>query len=582
MHNKTKLELTWIGKDQRPRLEPRILLEDPALSYHASHRVADTDLFDSRVIFGDNLLALKALEKEFTGKIKCVCIDPPYNTGSAFTHYDDGVEHSLWLSLMRERLEILRVLLAKNGSLWVNCDDNEAQYLKVMMDEVMGRDNFVTAFIWQKVDSPNDNKVPITPDHEYILCYSREPGGAHFKQKEDLSILMAYRSRDEDGLLYRDRLLKKNGKNSLREDRPSMFFPIADPDGNDVYPIHDDGREACWASGQTTVNKLIAADKLVWKLRGIGEQEKWVPYTREYAPENPKRPWPTIWTDAQTTRQAKAHLREVLQSVPEFPTPKPEPLVARVLSIATDEGDWVLDSFAGSGTTGTAAHKMNRRFIMIELGDHVHTHILPRLHKVVDGTDQGGISQAAGWQGGGGFRYYKLAPSLLQQDSWGQWVINKAYNPAMMAEAVCKHEGFTYAPSDTEYWNHGHSSEQDFLYVTTQTLTHEQLAHLSEEVGDDRTLLVCCAAFRGSADAFPNLTIRKIPNTIASRCEWGRDDYNLQIASLPPAPENAPPPPPANGVKRPRNGSGGLNLFDETTMDETNPAAADAETGGAA
>ncbi len=222
-----KLELTWIGKDQRPRLEPRILLEDPARSYHARQRVTDKDIFDNRLIKGDNLLALKALEAEFAGKVKCVFIDPPYNTHNAFKHYDDGLEHSIWLALMRDRLEIIRRLLAEDGSLWITIDDNEAHYLKVLCDEVFGRGCFVTSFIWKKVDSPNDNKVPITPDHEYVLCFTKTSGLRPFKQKEDASILDAYRKPDsESDKPYRDRLLKKNGKNSLRSDRPSMFFPL--------------------------------------------------------------------------------------------------------------------------------------------------------------------------------------------------------------------------------------------------------------------------------------------------------------------------------------------------------------------
>lgn len=176
---------------------------------------------------------------------------------------------------------------------------------------------------------------------------------------------------------------------------------------------------------------------------------------------------------------------------------------------------------------------------MVELGEHINTHIIPRLKKVVDGTDQGGISQAVGWKGGGGFRYFRLAPSLLEKDRWGNWVVNRQYNAAMLAEAMCKHEGFTYAPSDTVYWQHGHSTERDFIYVTTQTLNRDQLAALAEEVGEERTLLVCCGAFRASAADFPNLTLKKIPNAVLNRCEWGRDDYSLQIASLPAA-EPAP------------------------------------------
>ena len=217
-------------------------------------------------------------------------------------------------------------------------------------------------------------------------------------------------------------------------------------------------------------------------------------------------------------------------------TPKPERLIKRILEIATNLGDWVLDSFAGSGTTGAVAHKMGRRWIMVELGEHCHTHIIPHLKKIIDGTDQGGISKAVGWKGGGGFRYFHLAPSLLEKDKWGNWVINKDYNPAMLAEAVCKLEGFTYAPSDTMYWQHGHSTERDFIYVTTQNLSHDQLQQLSDDVGPHCTLLVMCSAFRARTDAFPNLTIKKIPKAVLVRCEWGKDDYSLKVENLPKAP----------------------------------------------
>lgn len=538
-NKRQKLELTWIGKDVRPRLEPRILLEDPSKSYHAKQRMGETDSFDNRLIFGDNLLALKALEAEFAGKVKCVFIDPPYNTGSAFTHYDDGVEHSIWLSLMRDRLEIIRRLLSEDGSLWITIDDNEAHYLKVLCDEVFGRGCFVTSFIWKKVDSPNDNKVPITPDHEYLLCFTRTPGLRPFKQKSDATILEAYRKPDtESDRPYRDRLLKKNGKNSLRSDRPSMFFPIKGPDGIEVLPIHDDGREARWALGRKAIEELIANGELVWKKREGIDGARWVPYTREFAPASPSRPYPTIWNDLDTTRQTKAHQKGLFGEVDVFDTPKPEDMLQRVFDMATNPGDLVLDSFAGSGTTGAVAHKMGRRWIMIELGEHCHTHVIPRLKKVIDGEDPGGVTKAVNWQGGGGFRYYRLAPSLLEKDRWGNWVVNPEYNGTMLAEAICKLEGFTYAPSETIYWQHGHSSETDFIYVTTQTLGVEQLTALAEEVGDGQSLLVCCSAFRGvtaatASQRWPNLTIKKLPKMVLSRCEWGHDDYSFNVANLP-------------------------------------------------
>ena len=263
----------------------------------------------------------------------------------------------------------------------------------------------------------------------------------------------------------------------------------------------------------------------------------WVPYTREYAPGTPTRPWPTIWSDLDTTRQTKAHHRTLFGSeITAFETPKPEDLIARILNICTDKHDLVLDSFAGSGTTGTASHKMGCRWIMVELGEHCHTHIIPRLKKVIDGQDPGGITEAAVWKGGRGFRYFRLAPSLLEKDAWGRFVINPAFNAAMLAEAVCKLEGFIYAPSETLYWQHGASTERDFIYVTTASLNHDQLQQLSDEVGPDRSLLVACGSFRGNSQGYPNLTVKKIPAAVLNRCEWGKDDYSLTVENLPAAP----------------------------------------------
>ena len=221
-------------------------------------------------------------------------------------------------------------------------------------------------------------------------------------------------------------------------------------------------------------------------------------------------------------------------------------MIKRCLELATNPGDLVLDSFAGSGTTGAVAHKMGRRWIMVELGEHCHTHIIPRLRKVIDGTDQGGISKAVNWQGGGGFRYYRLAPTLIVHDRWGNDIINPDYNPEMLAEAMAKLEGFTYQPSPTLWWQHGHSSENDYLYVTTQTLSAAQLQALAEEVGPGRSLLICCSAWRGitlqeAAERFPNLTLKKIPKMVRERCEWGHDDYSLNVANLPLAEADQPP-----------------------------------------
>jgi len=403
--------LNWLSRVEDVRtarkVPYRLLEEMPDLS------AGDTDT-SNMLIHGDNLEALKALLPFYAGRVKCIYIDPPYNTRSAFKHYDDNLEHAKWLGTMFPRLEILRDLMAEDASIWVSIDDSEGHYLKVIMDEVFGRRNFITSFIWQKVDSPNENMSTITPDHEYVLCYARDAKQVRFKKKADPSVLEAYPNEDERNRRYRDRLLKKNGKASLRQDRPSMFYPIPGPDGEDVLPIHDDGREARWSLGKDSVFKLLAKNELVWKQRERNGDTIWVPYTREFAPANPTRPHATILLDVLTSRQAKAHQREVLPGVEVFDTVKPEQLLQRVFDIATNEDDIVLDSFLGSGTTAAVAHKMGRRYIGIEMGDHAISHCAPRLKKVIEG-EQGGISESVGWTGGGGFRFYRLGPPVFDE-----------------------------------------------------------------------------------------------------------------------------------------------------------------------
>lgn len=215
---------------------------------------------------------------------------------------------------------------------------------------------------------------------------------------------------------------------------------------------------------------------------------------------------------------------------------KPERLIELILNHFSKPGDLILDSFAGSGTTGAVAHKMRRRWIMVELRDHCDTLIVPRLQKVIDGNDPTGVTTDNSWEGGGGFRYYRIAPSLLQKDKWDNWIISPEFNPEMLAEAVCKLEGFTYAPSDSVYWQQGRSTERDFIYVTTANLNHQQLQQLNDEVGEQRSLLVVCSAFRGRKEGYDHLTVKKIPKAVLDRCEWGHDDYSLEVENLPKAP----------------------------------------------
>ncbi|MBY3025442.1 site-specific DNA-methyltransferase [Rhizobium leguminosarum] len=525
MSKKTKLELTWIGKDERPKLEPRILIEDPTKSYHASVRRSEADIFDNMLIHGDNLLALKALESDpgICGQVKCVFIDPPYNTGSAFEHYDDGLEHSIWLSLMRDRLELLKDLLHEDGSIWITIDDNEAHYLKVLCDEVFGRRNFIANLVWQKRAS-RENRAAIGSSHDHVLIYARKPAQEWKSNRNKLAATEAgFSNPDND-----PRGPWRSIPFSAQGYRANQMYKITTPTGVELDPPK--GR--CWGATQPVFDKFLSENRVYFPKGGdgrpriklfMGDEDGLVPMTW----------WPS--SDFGDNDSAKKEMLELFPDREAFGTPKPERLLANIIHIATNPGDLVLDSFAGSGTTGAVAHKMGRRWIMVELGDHCDTHVLPRIKKVIDDADNGGVTEAVGWKGGGGFRYFDLAPSLLEQDRYGNWVISKDYRPAMLAEAMCKHVGFTYAPSQhaDEYWSHGYSTEKDFIYVTTQQLTHDACRKISEDVGPERSLLVCCKAFNADPDKFDNLTLVKIPSSILTKCEWGRDDYSLNIVNLP-------------------------------------------------
>lgn len=536
MTNKQKLELTWIGKENRARLEPRILLHDCAKSYHASHRFTDNDLFDNCLIRGDNLLALKALEQEFAGKVKCIFIDPPYNTGSAFVHYDDGLEHSIWLSLMRDRLESLRQLMSDDGSIWMTIDDNESHYLKVLCDEIYGRNNFVANVVWQKKASPQANAVWLSDSHDHILVYAKDKRNWRPNLLPRTEAANArYSNPDADprgewtsGDCTISLTGGQRGEQFARTGHSDNIYEIITPSGRKIMPPAG----TCWRFSKERFKELVADDQIFF-----GRDGKNVPrFKRFRADVQDGIVATTLWARDEVGDNQEAK-REVtlFNSKDVFATPKPERLLHRIIHLATKPGDYVLDSFAGSGTTGSVAHKMRRKWIMVELGEHCDTHIVPRLQKVIEGKDKGGVTQATGWKGGGGFRYYTLAPSLLEKDRWGNWVINKEFNAAMLAEALCKVEGFTYAPSDSVYWQQGYSTESDFLYVTTQTLTLDHLQQLSEEVGPERSLLVLCRAFPGNSEQWLNLTVQKIPQQILDRCEWGHDDYSLNVNNLPQA-----------------------------------------------
>ncbi len=521
---KQRLELTWIGKEQRPRLESRILLEDRELSYQAPKRVNENDIFDNILIHGDNLLALKALEQDFAGKVKCVFVDPPYNTGAAFTQYEDGLEHSIWLSLMRDRLELLRSLLANDGSLWLTIDDNEAHYLKVLLDEIFGRTCFVASLVWRSTDNSNNDAKQFSVDHNYVLVYGKEPGWQP-KKLADPSKRKHFRNPDNDP---RGPWFDGNPLNSPKP-RPNLTFDILGPFGHVIKPPKNG-----WRWSRETLEAKMTTGEIRFTPDGKGIRR------RTYLADMSGLPPSSVWSDLEETghnRQAKYELKKLFcdRIASElFATPKPEKLVGRVLELATERGDLVLDSFAGSGTTGAVAHKMGRRWIMVEVGEHCFTDVIPRMLKVVGGYDPGGVTEKFDWRGGGGFRFFRLAPSLLDRDKWGRWIVSKNYNPEMLAEAMCKLEGFQYDPDPDIFWIHGKSTETDFIYVTTQNLSRDQLRFISGQVGTERTLLICCGAFRAKRDEFLNLTVKKIPKAVLSRCEWGRDDYSLNVDSLSP------------------------------------------------
>jgi adenine-specific DNA-methyltransferase len=576
MATKPKLELTWIGKDTRPRLEPRVLLEDSDLSYHAAHRVGDDDLFDNRLIHGDNLLALKALEQEFSGQIKCVYIDPPYNTGNAFEHYDDSIEHSIWLGLMRERLELLSRLLRPDGVIVVQIDREESAYLKVLMDEVFGRAAYVTTTA-VRMSGTTGFKIEhtdktIVKNVEYLHVYSRQftlyersyeettefdphyslyvTGGApslRFTRLVDVpavrDLLTSFRLGQTNEALaglyarseefrawvadHAEQICRSHTAPTAAKQEWTTGTLLAGEDGNSSSVEERDyaGTRYLLRRTSTGVDQLIPIALKMNDVERTGgpDQRRLTNILGDW--------WDGFHLDMGNVEN---------EGGVEFKNgKKPERLVRRILRMFTRPGDWVLDSFAGSGTTAAVAHKMGRRWITVELGDHCLTHVIPRLRRVIDGEDTGGVTAATGWRGGGGFRYYHLAPSLLERDRWGNWVISRDYNAAMLAEALCKLEGFRFEPSDTAYWQMGHSTERDFIYVTTQTLGPEQLALLSDDVGPERSLLVLCFAFRGGVEQWPNLTVQKIPKQVLDRCEWGRDDYSLRVQCLPEQPRSA-------------------------------------------
>ena len=527
-----RLELNWIGKhDPKNKIspEPRILVENPEYSYSNSEAIVNEQLsfeekiknkvyFDNMLIHGDNLLALKSLELEYAGKIKCIYIDPPYNTGSAFEHYDDNLEHSTWLNLMKPRLELLKTLLSEDGSIWISIDDDEQAYLKVLCDEVFGRSNFISHVIWEKKYAPQNDAKWLSDNHDFIIVYAKN------KEKWRPNLLprteemnSRYKNPDNDprGVWQSDNL-------TVRTYSAKCDFPITTPSGRIVNPPPS----RCWRTSPEKFQELLK-DNRIW----FGSDGNGVPRIKRFLHEVKQGMTPlTIWkyTEVGHTQDAKHEVTTFNRENP-FSTPKPEKLIERILTLATNPGDLILDSFLGSGTTAAVAHKMGRRWIGIELGNHAYTHCYKRLKAVVDG-EQGGISKDLNWKGGGGFKFYELAPSLIEKDKFGNPVISDKYTGEMLAEAIAKHKGYYYQPNTEFFWKQSKNGDKNFLYVTENHITPQDLDYIHTLMKQDEHLLICAPSYENEcSNQFPNITIQQIPKVLFGKCDFMKEGYSLNV-----------------------------------------------------
>lgn len=563
MNNKhQKLELTWIGKGEETKLEPRILIENPEYSCGDPNS-------GNMLIHGDNLLALKALEQDFAGKVKCIYIDPPYNTGNAFEHYDDSLEHSAWLNLMKPRLEIIYRLLDEDGLLSVQIDDNEYARLYLLLAEIFHTPKNLKTIVVKMSEASGlkmgaVKKIGIIPKYkEYIILAKKKGVRGLFPDyvpkdewdKEYNIYLENFSRRDknlienistkhtieDDDILFIDSILAKIQLVSVREVMKREKVTKSD----EKQWLFTNAWRIARTAASTSIFRLALEKKKhlnqqLFAVKSVKDEILYI--VKSDFDDNSRKPRVQLlfsdtnllthpgdlWTDIKTTGLEAEGEVEFKNSK------KPESLLKRIIGMSTQEGDLVLDSFLGSGTTAAVAHKMGRRWIGIELGEHAKTHCFPRLKAVVDG-EQGGISKSVNWKGGGGFRYYTLAPSLLNKDKYGNWVISKEYNPAMLAAAMAKQEGFRYEPDEHIYWKQGKSSEKDYIFTTTQFITVETLDSIYDEMNPDETLLIACKSFQSECSSrYPSrITIKQIPQILYGKCEFGKDNYSLNIVNAP-------------------------------------------------
>lgn len=529
-----RLELTWVGKENEIKVEPRILIENPALSNlsdnNANNQMSmfesqSSDTFDNMLIHGDNLLSLKALESRFAGKIKCIYIDPPYNTGSAFEHYDDNLEHSIWLSLIRERLKILKILLSDDGSIWISIDADESHYLKVLCDEVFGRKNFIDEIVWQRAYSPINLKKTLSRAHDTILVYAK-----NFNESFRLNglprsgeALARYKNPDNDprGLWQSDNLW-------VGPRVEANVFEIITPSGRSIYPP---AGYSCRLSKERF--EEFVKDNRIW----FGEHGDNTPRIKRFLSEVKNTVVAMTWwtrDEIGDNQEAKREVKTLHLTDTPFDTPKPERLIERILTLATNENDIVLDSFLGSGTTIAVAQKMRRRWIGVEMEDTAYSCCKKRIDMVIAGTDRGGITQSVKWEGGGHYRFYELAPSLINEDPFGQAIINSEYNSDMLAATIALHEGYSYNPNKDCFWKQSSNENNSYLFVTTNHVTKQMIDSILVDLKEDEFLLISCKSFDQNVNAgIKNISIKKIPQSLLKNCEFGKENYNLNIVCPP-------------------------------------------------
>lgn len=546
-----KLELTWVGKNKNEKIEPRILIENPDLSYGNKET-------GNILVHGDNLLSLKALENEYAGKIKCIYIDPPYNTGSAFENYNDNLEHSIWLNLMAERIKILRNLLSKDGLIFIQVDDNEQAYLTILMDEIFGRTNRINT-ICVNMSNMSGVKVNLAIEgkkfpkvKEYILLYC--------KNKDKYKLKIPKKSKEKWDAEYNyiipqiteeDYEKMENGDYSNIENKINELelIPLKDymkenkiVDKDDIWKKENSYRIVATKPNKALLKKCIEQEftgniALVTTPQGIvklittkfNRDTKTARIELAFAKSNLETYFGDHWHDIVTTGGVGQ------EGNVEFKNgKKPEKLIARIIECTTEENDIVFDSFLGSGTTCAVANKMKRKWIGIEMGDHIYTHCRTRINKVIDGTDTTGVTLKYNWKGGGGYKFYELAPSLINIDSFGEPVINKEYNAEMLAAAIALHEGFKYNPSKEQFWKQSVGNENSYLYVTTKFVTKNDINNIAEEMNELEYLVIACTAYDKEIEGlYKNIKIKKIPEMLLSKCEFGKDNYNLNIINPP-------------------------------------------------